>query len=174
MSSKLEFKASEFEAVDARLDLSDEPRAKALFLVFRSLGTKPSVGSFDDRKIMQKQVFLIQKFGVPLGFDYGWYLSGPYSPELTRYYYDMASRQSEYESKTAGVRLSQKLLDAVDRFKRILGSDLANVDLLEAMSTVTYLRKPSMVEAKRLKPHVSPAVWKAATQKLQALRVAAD
>lgn len=42
------------------------------------------VGTFEDRLIMQKAIYLAQAAGVNLGYYYHWYLHGPYSSSLTR------------------------------------------------------------------------------------------
>lgn len=50
-------------------------------LVFQKLGI--SKESFDDRLKSQKKVYLLQSLGTNLGYDYNWYIHGPYSPTLT-------------------------------------------------------------------------------------------
>ncbi len=36
-----------------------------------------------DRILLQKKIYLSQIFGLQLGYGYGWYIHGPYSPDLT-------------------------------------------------------------------------------------------
>ena len=43
-----------------------------------------SMASLEDRKKFQKTIYLLQAFGIDLGYEFIWYLHGPYSPELTR------------------------------------------------------------------------------------------
>jgi len=40
--------------------------------------------SLDTRVILQKKVYFLQEFGCKLGYNFGWYLKGPYSTDLTR------------------------------------------------------------------------------------------
>jgi uncharacterized protein YwgA len=40
--------------------------------------------TFTERLLLQKRVYFIQQFGAPLGYSFGWYAHGPYSPELAR------------------------------------------------------------------------------------------
>lgn len=36
-----------------------------------------------ERKILQKEIYFVQQFGLDLGYSFGFYVYGPYSPELT-------------------------------------------------------------------------------------------
>src|SRR5947207_10603765 len=40
--------------------------------------------NFPDRLVLQKAIYLAQAAGVQLGYQFHWYLKGPYSPGLTR------------------------------------------------------------------------------------------
>lgn len=55
-----------------------------LKLALDALGKELSLDDFNDRLALQKTIYLIQAGGVHLGYDYGWYLRGPYSRGLTR------------------------------------------------------------------------------------------
>ena len=41
-------------------------------------GYEFSVDRFDDRLRLQKTVYLLQAFGINRGYEFGWYLRGPY------------------------------------------------------------------------------------------------
>lgn len=45
--------------------------------------------SFDNRLKLQKYVYLMQAFGLNIGYNFFVYLHGPYCPELTRAAYQM-------------------------------------------------------------------------------------
>ena len=51
-------------------------------LTMDALGREVTVGSFDDRLILQKAMYLAQAAGVQLGYFYRWYLYGPYCPQV--------------------------------------------------------------------------------------------
>jgi len=51
-------------------------------LALRELGIPLEMDSFDKRLALQKTILILQKAGVYLGYRYGWYLRGPYSPDL--------------------------------------------------------------------------------------------
>jgi uncharacterized protein YwgA len=50
---------------------------------------------FNDRLILQKTVYLMEKFGLHIGYYFSWYLRGPYSPSLARDAYALAKTYSE-------------------------------------------------------------------------------
>jgi len=52
-------------------------RQIALKLVLDSLGIQLSMSSFDERLALQKTIYLAQQMGVPLGYQFSWYLRGP-------------------------------------------------------------------------------------------------
>ena len=53
-------------------------------LAFDAIGVRVKIGSFSDRLIAQKAIYLCQAAGVQLGYTFRWYLRGPYSPGLTK------------------------------------------------------------------------------------------
>lgn len=73
----------------------------ALKLAVDGLGLDFRIGSFQERLILQKVVYLVQAGGVNLGYYYHWYLHGPYCPSLTRdaYAIDSELRQGLDEPK---------------------------------------------------------------------------
>src|SRR5438132_7060300 len=46
--------------------------------------------NFEQRLVTQKTIYLLQTFGLYLGYSFNWYLRGPYSPGLTRDAYSLA------------------------------------------------------------------------------------
>lgn len=62
----------------------DEPDAVRLGLALRRLGMF-DVSSHDGRMAFQNSVYLLQAFGVYLGYSFSWYIRGPYSSRLARH-----------------------------------------------------------------------------------------
>lgn len=54
-------------------------------LVFKALHIGKS--TFNERLVCQKKIYLLQSLGSDLGYEYNWYMRGPYSPSLTSYVY---------------------------------------------------------------------------------------
>lgn len=59
-------------------------RLVVLKRVVEALDEDCNIASFDDRKRLQKAIYLAQIAGIDLGYRYGWYIKGPYSTDLTR------------------------------------------------------------------------------------------
>jgi len=50
---------------------------------------------FNSRLILQKTVYLLEQFGLNIGYYFSWYLRGPYSPSLTRDTYALVKSYPE-------------------------------------------------------------------------------
>lgn len=48
-----------------------------------------NIDTFEGRLTLQKTVYLLQAFGLHLGYNFSWYLYGPYSPDLTKDAYEI-------------------------------------------------------------------------------------
>lgn len=55
------------------------------------MGVPPRIKTLSDRKRVQKAIYLGQAAGADLGYDYNWYIHGPYSPELANDYYQLSA-----------------------------------------------------------------------------------
>lgn len=53
------------------------------FILNQISGYEFSMKRFEDRIRLQKTIYLLQVFGVNLGYDFSWYLRGPYCSSLT-------------------------------------------------------------------------------------------
>ncbi|RHP50092.1 hypothetical protein DWZ37_09725 [Clostridiaceae bacterium AF31-3BH] len=54
------------------------------------------ISTLDARIIVQKKIYLTEKLGINLGYDFSWYIHGPYCPQLTEAVYEcvpMGTRQ---------------------------------------------------------------------------------
>jgi len=86
---------------------------------------------FDHRVILQKTIFLLQMKGMDMGYRYGMYLRGPYSPDLTRDVLGPTYIKTRGSDLTGQER--EWLHDLVERFSN------SSVDL-EISATYAYLR----------------------------------
>ena len=85
----------------------------ALNLVLRAIGESTQISSVDDRMRIQKAIYLSQEFGIPLGYNYSWYVKGPYSPGLTQDYYGMNASISDEDIKD--VNINSKFSSAIEK-----------------------------------------------------------
>ncbi len=80
-----------------------------LKLVLEGLGLDLNIDTVEDRMAKQKAVYLAQAFGFDFGYSYGWYKKGPYSPKLTRDYYDLDSTPLSDDGTVLIPSISDKL-----------------------------------------------------------------
>jgi hypothetical protein len=101
-----------------------------------ALQLRDQLQTFTGRKRIQKTIYLLKQFGADLKFGYTWYWHGPYSPELTKTLLE-PSRDDLDSQRT----ITKSELDAVNRLRNFLGSDLYSVDSLELIVSLVYLIK---------------------------------
>jgi uncharacterized protein YwgA len=144
-----------------------ENKLMVLKLFLDALDVSPEFTSVDDRKRLQKAVYLGQLSGVDLGYRFGWYIMGPYSPPLARDYYQLAEElvtsQADVSAKQLRPNVAALLARVAPLLKPPENVNLPDSDWLELLASYHYLRvvsRNSKTDAvKRLetqKPHVSP------------------
>ncbi|MEX2163728.1 MAG: hypothetical protein WD823_05745 [Sulfuricaulis sp.] len=142
-----------------------DPKRLALKLVLDTLGVDPSIETIDDRKRVQKAVYLGQLSGVDLGYRFSWYVMGPYCPALTRDYYTLAEELTLDEGAEAAT-LRPAVVERLEDIRPLLSpaeaSNLSQENWLELLASYHYLRSVSgqsdVAAAETLtakKPHIS-------------------
>jgi len=91
--------------------------------------------TFSERKRVQKLVYLMKSFGIQLDYSFGWYLHGPYSPDLTRELYD----NSQQAVASAEIRMNPLETKRLDSLKDFLKEDIESSDSLELLVSLHYL-----------------------------------
>lgn len=96
--------------------------------------------AFDGRLTFQKTIQILQSFGIDLGYYYGWYLRGPYCPDLTK---DGFELKDEIEKIP---QLDIKFADPEDQsrynnFKMFMHDKKNDPKQLEIASSICFLRK---------------------------------
>jgi uncharacterized protein YwgA len=142
-----------------------ENRLLALKLFLDELEVSTSISRVDDRKRVQKAVYLGQLAGVDLGYRFGWYLMGPYSPGLTKDYYALAEAMASDETGE-GRKLRPDLVRKLESIRPLLkpkDPELSLENWLELLPSVHYLRFVSDLPDKQArevfrkeKPHLLP------------------
>jgi uncharacterized protein YwgA len=123
-----------------------ETKLLVLKLFLDTLGIDDRIDTVDDRKRVQKAIYLGQLSGIDLGYRYGWYRMGPYCPALTRDYYalesEIAAGTLEPEDHTLNAEAIKKLKTIVP----LLISPIEGVgqeDWLELLASIHFLRNVS-------------------------------
>lgn len=93
--------------------------------------------AFEDRLVLQKRIYLLQAFGIFLGYKFVWYIHGPYSPELTRNGYNLVPifkkiPKIDFANKKVKKRFNQYI--------DFLGDRHSNADWLEQLSCTHFLK----------------------------------
>jgi uncharacterized protein YwgA len=101
-----------------------------LKLTLDALGLPARLGSFSDRLILQKTIYLAQAAGVQLGYHYNWYLRGPYSPALTHDAFPVVAEVAQGENDSEGWKLDEASLLRLQRLQPLLQE--ADTDKLAA------------------------------------------
>lgn len=101
--------------------------------LFVKLGSEASVDSFDSRIKLQKLVYLSDSFGIPLGFDFTWYVYGPYSPQLTKIMFNKETGDSNNIDKIPNAE------NIILKLKEFLGDDVHSGDKLELIASLHYI-----------------------------------
>jgi uncharacterized protein YwgA len=159
-----------------------------LYLYLNELGIPPVIETINDRKRLQKAIYLGQAAGAELNYEFGWYVHGPYSTDLTRDYYELAGvllagmhPTTDDTQSSDGSRLRDSIRDTLKNLAPIIqkpeGFKLDQADWMELLSSLHYLRtvdKLDPAEARRIistqKPHLLQYVDQA-ERKLREVRL---
>jgi uncharacterized protein YwgA len=142
----------------------------ALKLFLEELGVLSDIDTVDERKRIQKSIYLGQVAGVDLGYHFGWYLKGPYSPELTKDYYDLDEAlidgDLEYQKKELKGQLKEKLHAIQPIINPPCDIPLSQEDWLELLASVHYQfsrfdQENARKNIDREKPNLVPYIQKA-------------
>ena len=124
-------------------------RTIALKLILRHLGTE-NIDTVEERMAVQKAVYLTQVVGVPLGYSYGWYLKGPYSPSLTKDYYALGSEAADELDAT----IKPKVKELLDKIKQLSDEQIDGMkkpQKLELLASLHYLMAYSKLTPSQVK-----------------------
>ena len=135
-------------------------RAVATKLVLQALNQDETISTIDDRTRIQKIIYLVQASDVPLGYNFSWYLKGPYCSPLAKDYYNLPSNVGDKS-------LKQEILPRLNKVNSIIQSpnrpeNMNLTNWLELIASVHYLISSSRLDAagiiakmQREKPHLA-------------------
>lgn len=114
---------------------------------------KFDMDTFDGRLRLQKFIYLLQAHGIYLGYDFSWYLRGPYCTGLATCGFAL---RDIYRDIPKDVKV--EFADADDqlnfgRFLKFVGGKETNADYLEIAASIHILKKAGMAE-----PDIIPRV----------------
>ena len=102
--------------------------------------SKFDLHKFQGRLAFQKVTYLLQSFGFYFGFQFNWYLYGPYSPELAKVGFEIRNGAESpadipFTNSEAGKRFD-KFLDFINAAKN-------DPEQLELLASIHFLTKLS-------------------------------
>ncbi|MDI1495323.1 MAG: hypothetical protein K8823_631 [Cenarchaeum symbiont of Oopsacas minuta] len=106
-----------------------------------------SMNGFDDRLRLQKIIYTLQAFGVYLGYDFLWYIRGPYCTtltqkgfELSKFYTDLEDVDIKFCTQKAekGFKNAKAFLKMLDKDVKLVGLNFT--DKLEIATSIHLLR----------------------------------
>lgn len=97
---------------------------------------EPNPSTFGERKRIQKLIYIAQEFGVDLGFNFTWYIHGPYSPDLIKSIFDVMERNSQVEN----IDLAPDEVSKLSEIRDFLKEDIQSTETLELIGSLLYLR----------------------------------
>jgi uncharacterized protein YwgA len=122
----------------------------ALKLFLDELGIPLDIKTFDDRKRVQKAVYLGQLSGVDLGYRFGWYIRGPYSTRLTNDYFPLAESLASEDTDCEGKTLKKGVKEKLAKIRPLMNNpedvDLPQEDWLELVASLDFLTRVSKLD----------------------------
>jgi uncharacterized protein YwgA len=100
-----------------------------------------SITALDDRKLLQKAIYLAQEAGVDLGYRYGWHLLGPYSTSLAEDCLSAGSIDGDGSITPLRATYRKKLAMLKPFFEPPAETKLSKSQWLELLAALHFLRK---------------------------------
>lgn len=99
-----------------------------------------SKDSFDTRLLAQKKIYLLQSLGTNLGYEYNWYLRGPYSPSLSNYIYNNLEVLGSYDFSDYTITDKAKNdIESVVQLETEKGQDIDSVQWYELLASLMFI-----------------------------------
>ena len=95
------------------------------------------MSTFYGRLVLQKTVYLLQSFDVYIGYDFSWYMRGPYSTYLTT----VGFRLQEVYHKIPNGRFEKGIQERFEKFLKFMENKKNNPDMLEILASIHFLKK---------------------------------
>lgn len=121
---------------------TEEQRTLVLGALLKRIGTF-NLGTFGGRLVLQKTIYLLQSYGLNLGYNFSWYIHGPYSPQLTK---DAFRLQNIYSQIPAAEFTDPKIERRLTEFLKFVGDKKTDGDWLEQLACTHFLKSLNPAE----------------------------
>jgi len=110
-----------------------------LKLAMDSLGIPVQMGTFEDRLVLQKAVYLAEAAEVALGYHFRWYLRGPYCSLLASDGFSVETSQDEADQWTLDGDSLENLRGIQSLMQKSRPADMELAPWLELLASVHFL-----------------------------------
>jgi len=112
-----------------------------------------SLKTLEDRKILQKKIYFLEQLGLKLGYDFGFYIYGPYSSDLTKDAFSYYNRKNIMSESIVSNKLSKRDESSFKQLNKLLeGVDEQSVaNELELLSSIHFLKNISYIQINDVK-----------------------
>ena len=119
-------------------------RSLHLLATFSALELEINVQTFDTRLLIQKNGYFLQEFGADLGYAFGMYMYGPYSPALARDAYalqDFEYEREEIESVSVNTNANHRMRVFTEDVDQLVSGNKDKGYWLELLASLHFLCK---------------------------------
>lgn len=116
----------------------DVNRKSILYMISDEFGLRRD--STGNRLKLQKMIYLLQAYGLQLGYGFGWYKYGPYSKELVYDAYTvLKSESSGFKERTKDWEFGEETKKSLENFRKTHERILDNLQGLERLASVHFV-----------------------------------
>lgn len=112
-------------------------RSIGLAGLFSGLNKEISMDKFEDKLEVQKITYIAQEYGINLGYQFEWYLRGPYCKQVSEDAHAILDSESEKVSPSEVGLNEEKVKELSETLKPFIN----NPEWLEIAGSLLYLRK---------------------------------
>ena len=100
------------------------------------------MADFLDRLRLQKFIYLLQAHGIYLGYDFSWYMRGPYCTTLAAAGFALEDFYGQIPERPKGSRFANNTIQKrFDRFAKFIKGKVNDTKFLEAAASLHFLLK---------------------------------
>ena len=108
-----------------------------LVVIIKDVGNF-NMDDFNGRLRFQKTIQVLQSFGIDLGYNYNWYIRGPYCPELAKDGFELKDVLDKIPQMTVEFAEDEDQAN-YNTFKKFIANKKDDPDQLEIASSICFL-----------------------------------
>ena len=105
-----------------------------------------SLDDFDGRLRLQKFIYLLQTFDIYLGYDYSWYLRGPYCSKLAICGFELEKFYNKIPDDEKIKFQDNKIQKRFERFMKFISGREDDIEFLEIAASLHFQKHISILD----------------------------